>query len=299
MAPRSQPNWPRIVPWLARGLADARAAGTRRLLFVTYKPIVERLDESPEVAKLVAAWRANGRELELAHYGAVRGLNRWAAFDACLTIGDPWPSKPTAQDTADALGLGNFDTAYIAAARGELAQVHGRLRDVRRTTPAWHGHFGQLAPAGWGPNTVVITFPLGRPPAEQAPGVQERFRSYVARVGGVRAAARTLGVAAGTVGDWQSGRRAIPRRISDRLLAELPRDDGVFAEVPSEEKTTSIGSSANTPAVVTAPPTAPVESEPQPSQPPQVPSERTGQRLHACGLAKPEQPTETCDVEVA
>lgn len=313
LVPGGHPDWPRILPMLRRSLEDARVAGVRKLLVVTYQDLVSHLEENDEARALLEAWRRAGREIDLAHYGAVRELNRWQDYDGALTLGDAWRSKPSAIDEADALGLEDFGPAYVAAARGELAQAHGRLRDVRRSTPAWHAHIGQLAPDGWGPDTRIVMRPLGRRPVEHAVDPGPELRGLVEAVGGVRAAARILGVAGGTVGDWLSGRRPVPADMTSRLrlavveadgatvggapdvgensvpssrssqkqvIAKVPPGgNGAFAESPTNTFKASIGIFANTPSgtFAIAPANAGTASsrERHTSAPP-MPSARTG-----------------------
>jgi len=140
---------------------------------------------------------------EVAHYGAVRGLDRWKDFDGVATIGDP---RPNLDAVARELGGGGaeVETRYERAdahARSELEQAHGRLRTVHRTRPGRALHVGALLPLGW-PADVEFRKPTeGRMRRPATPGLVD----LIAEAGGQRAAARACGRSVSTVNAWARG----------------------------------------------------------------------------------------------
>jgi hypothetical protein len=134
-------------------------------------------------------------ELDLGHYGGVRGLDHWKDHSALVTLGDPWSQLGDARWEGEYLRLSDWESRYAEAARHELEQAHGRLRTVHRTTPARALHVGVVVPGGWDPATVERrTDAGGRPRFARRDDVRE----LVAREG-VSGAARTLGVDRNTV----------------------------------------------------------------------------------------------------
>lgn len=140
---------------------------------------------------------------EVAHYGAVRGLDRWKDFDAVATIGDP---RPNLDAVARELGGGGaeVEARYERAdahARSELEQAHGRLRTVHRTRPGKALHVGALLPLGW-PGDVEFRKPVeGRLRRPAVPGLAEMIEA----AGGQSAAARACGRARRAIQQWLSG----------------------------------------------------------------------------------------------
>jgi hypothetical protein len=102
--------------------------------------LVERL--RPVLARLPGT-------LELAHYGAIRGLDHWRDCDALVTLGDPIQNLGSVRHDAAFIGLPDPDARVHGLARAELEQAHGRLRTVHRSKPARMLHIGRVLPGGW------------------------------------------------------------------------------------------------------------------------------------------------------
>jgi hypothetical protein len=102
--------------------------------------LVERLQ--PILARLPGT-------LELAHYGDLRGLDRWKDADALVTLGDPVQNLGAVRHDAMFIGLPDPDERVHGLTRAELEQAHGRLRTVHRTKPARSLHIGRVLPGGW------------------------------------------------------------------------------------------------------------------------------------------------------
>lgn len=102
--------------------------------------LVERL--RPILARLPGT-------LELAHYGDLRGLDRWKDADALVTLGDPVQNLGAVRHDAAFIGLPDPDERVHGLTRAELEQAHGRLRTVHRTKPARSLHIGRVLPGGW------------------------------------------------------------------------------------------------------------------------------------------------------
>ena len=206
-----------LSAWLEAVLEHLTERRARRPVIVTYKPFEAELRAHP----LLRAWCEENprRKVRVAHYGALRGSNRFAKCDAIVTLGDPWLHGDDVVGRAERLGLD--EPAYrVALATAELGQAHGRSRSVRRARRLTHLHVGRLVPDGWGSGTTVE--PLGGPP-ERTRDVTEReeFGEIVALLGGNRKAATRLGCSASAVAGWRAGSRgrALPREALERARA--------------------------------------------------------------------------------
>ena len=108
-----------------------------RLLAVTWLPVVRAIlggHADPAVKADLADLAARGVTVEWAHYGAVRGVDRWRDVDAVLEVGTPWPDAGAIAQVCAAAGLVGADRDVgVNMARGELEQVCGRGRAPRRT----------------------------------------------------------------------------------------------------------------------------------------------------------------------
>ena len=224
------PTWDKVTPAVVEALDRARAADVKKLLLVTYKRIADVLDsfDSP-VADLVKQWEAEGRKLDVAHYGGLRGLNRWLDFDGLATIGDPWP--PIREYIERAAELGVAPDLYLRHhAAAELAQAHGRLRNPSRKTPAHHFHIGTVAPLGWTSSTcTVVTVPLGRPETAKTVATGD-LAKLVDTVGGVVKAAKIIGCTRQTLHRYLRGDRAAPTEVIEKLAGSADVTETPFIE---------------------------------------------------------------------
>jgi hypothetical protein len=195
-----------VMAALQAGIAELERAGVRSALVVTWLAVEEALRASPEAMELLA--QVGG---ELAHFGALRGLDRWKGASGCLTLGDPRPNLGDVAREIAILREGDVSERLDALAAAELEQAHGRLRLVHRTEPATLVHVGEVLPRGW-------CRPVERRPMQRRPGVPlEELRRAVAAVGGTSEAARLLEVEPAAVRRWQSGARAPPPDVLRRL----------------------------------------------------------------------------------
>jgi hypothetical protein len=204
--------------WLGAVLPRLTARRAKRPVFVVYKLLEAELRTHPAIV----AWCADDprREVRVAHYGALRGSNRFRRCDAVVTLCDPWLNGDDVTGRADWLGVD--EPGYrVALATAELGQAHGRSRSVRRARRLTHIHVGRLAPDGWAAGVVVE--PLGGPP-ERSLGTAERieFRALVGALGGNRAVAALLGCSSSAVAGWAGGSRGLPRDVLQRVRELLP-----------------------------------------------------------------------------
>jgi len=202
--------------WLGAALALLTERGVRRAVLVSYQALVPELRQHPAVL----AWLAERprRKLRFAHYGALRGSNRFQGTQAVVTLGDPWLNGQDVAGRAEWLDLPDEPTYRIELARAELGQAHGRSRSVRRRRRLTHVHVGRLVPEGWGAGVEVE--PLGGPPERsRGEAAREEFEALVGAVGGNRAAAAAIGCSRSAVSDWRRGRRPLPRHALERLRA--------------------------------------------------------------------------------
>jgi hypothetical protein len=184
--------------WLVRG---------RRPAGLLEQALVLARNAGPRVAvvtfQALESWvRERAPGVDVGHYGALRGLDRWKQHDALITLGDPLPNLDHVARTTDE------DTSERARALAcaELEQAHGRLRTVHRTTPCTQIHVGALVPDGWrAPVEEVDPTEGGRPVAP--PVDLGELEALVRAAGGIRAAARAVGVSHVAVLRWVRGER--------------------------------------------------------------------------------------------
>jgi DNA-binding transcriptional regulator YdaS (Cro superfamily) len=204
-----------LAQWLTAALKELTVRGSTRPVVIAYKALIPELREHPALV----AWCAEdpSRSVKFAHYGALRGSNRFRRRDATVTLADPWLNGDDVTGRAEWLAL-DEPSYRIALATAELGQAHGRLRSVRRRGPLTLVHVGRLAPDGW--SAGVDAKPLGGPP-ERSRGVADRieFAALVGTLGGNRAAAALLGCSSSAVANWRGGARGLPRQALARARA--------------------------------------------------------------------------------
>jgi hypothetical protein len=215
--------------WLAAVLNELTSRGAQRPVLIAYKALVPDLRAHPALA----AWCAEdpARTVKFAHYGALRGSNRFRRCDAVVTLGDPWLNGDDVAGRAEWLAL-DEPSYRIALATAELGQAHGRCRSVRRRASITLVHVGRLVPEGWSAGAHVA--PLGGPP-ERSRGAADRieFGALVVALGGNRVAALRLGYKPTALANWKSGRRGLPHEALARARALMT--DTVNPSVSSGE----------------------------------------------------------------
>lgn len=182
---------------------------------------------------------------EVAHYGAVRGLDRWKDFDGVATIGDP---RPNLDAVSRELGGGGaeVESRYDRAdahARSELEQAHGRLRTVHRTRPGFALHLGALLPGSWRDPIEYRRPTAGRMRRPVTPGLA----GLVEAAGGQRAASRAVGRSLSSVQRWLRGegrpeaadvealrRAGTERRLSEDVSGDPERSLGSLKGLPGQ-----------------------------------------------------------------
>ncbi len=199
-----------VRPLLARALD--RIPRDARTLVVTHKPVADAL-RGGELADLLAG-RVRVPD-DVAHFGAVKGIDRWRAHDACVTLGDPWPDIGLAREQARVLGL-DTERHLRHIARAELAQAHGRLRAPSRSTPATLVHVGVVAPLGWTAEQTAVELRASGRPRAHGPMSSVELLAWVRDQGSERAAARALGIHRRTLARYLGG-RALPAELAARI----------------------------------------------------------------------------------
>jgi hypothetical protein len=222
-----EPVWSRVRQLLSQALERVGEAEGQKLLVVSYKAVIEGLKRPTNpCADLLAEWVTDGGQIDFTHYHAQRGLNSWKEFDACVTIGDPWPDVESFGERAEELEVEHDEYLRRFAAR-ELAQTHGRLRAPSRKAPAFLLHLGTVAPSDWHDgNAEVETQQAGRPPATPTEAQVTEVKAAVERLGGLEAAAGLAKCAARSLRRYVSGRRAAPVEILERLRGAARSDGG-------------------------------------------------------------------------
>lgn len=205
------------VSRVARGVLADHPTGS--LLLCTYKAVADALRGS--LAPLLA-----GRDVVVCHFGAIRGKNEIegrpvAGFDNYVSIGDPW-SGGRDEVEADA-GQAEGADAWREHAEAELGQFHARARDVRRTQPATHSHYGAELPAEWhAAQGVRVVVAQARVVAvETKADAREALHEAVHYLGRDEVA-RRLGVGAETVKTWGRAARTPPAERLAELQALVP-----------------------------------------------------------------------------
>lgn len=158
------------------------------------------------------------------HYGALRGLDGMAEADNLVTLGDPWVNLGDVRNDCAFLGLDDWEARYEAICRGELEQAHGRLRTVHRQRPGRALHVGAIAPGGplWSSEHVRVVPVEQQLAASRAAMSAAEFAEAVKRKGGVRPAARWLGIDPGEVSRMARGQRAVSAKAAETVRAESP-----------------------------------------------------------------------------
>jgi hypothetical protein len=235
LAPRRTVDWTGVRALLARALDAVRVLDGRTLV-IAYKSIADGL-RAGKLADLL------GERTDVAHFGAVRGLDVYREHAACITLGDPIPEIGEEHERASVLGL-DGDSHIRAIARAELAQAHGRLRDPSRSTPATHVHVGMVAPLGWtsAMTSVVVRAPGGR--RNERTVSTATLRAFVERSGGQRAAARKLGIHLRSLQRYLAG-RALPRDLAGKISST---GSGVRSRAPRGDAGSRIKGSLRDPA---------------------------------------------------
>lgn len=229
-----------VLPALTRalGLVPRLVDGVPvRLCLVTYPGLEAALRLAMGLAPAPGAWRGSkarleaaaaalrplleGRDVEVGHYGALRGLDHWRERDAVVTLGDPWPAVDAVERelglVAGIVGDEARATRAAALAAAELEQAHGRLRAPYRTRPGLCVHVGRIVPAGWPADVRRL---------DVSPDVGEvslaDVQAAIDGCGGARAASRLLGVADRSVRRWASGEARPPPEIVAWVRSRAP-----------------------------------------------------------------------------
>lgn len=119
----------------------------KEALLITHKPVAEALRNEPE-RYLPMSWQRQleaGGILNIAHYGAIVGLDSFKHVDAVVTMGDAIPNLDVV--IAESRALGVREESYMRAkVQGEALQAQGRIRACRRTEPCFVLHAGLYKP---------------------------------------------------------------------------------------------------------------------------------------------------------
>lgn len=211
-----------------RALADPADGSVESLWKEAGQPRALLAEACASLGPIVRCWP--GR-IVVGHYGGVRGLDHMADVDSLMTLGDPWPNLGDVQSDAAFLGLEEVWEARLEAlCRAELEQAHGRLRAVHRAHPARALHVGNVLPggSGWSSDQVELRRLVGgRPKTESAMDLAE-LDLLVARLGGLRAAARAIGCDHAVLARLRRGDRPVSAAVARALRTSA----GIGAPLP-------------------------------------------------------------------
>jgi hypothetical protein len=197
-------------------------------------PRGEHDDRSTPTARLASSLRRWPGRIQIAHYGAVRGLDSMKDVDALITLGDPWPNLGEVQHEVESLCLSeSWERRAHAHCQVELEQAHGRVRAAHRSRPARVAHLGSVLPGGSG-WLHDVEFRHDR---KVRAGVDSRcdaseVEEAVRAIGGLRATARQVGCSHVTLHRYLRG-RAVPATIGARLRALAGATSAPSAVVPA------------------------------------------------------------------
>jgi hypothetical protein len=212
LAPNNTPSWSEIGSGIRALLKRAKQAGSKRVLLMTFKVIAEGL-KGPH-ANLLSGFPEGA--ITVAHYGSLEGRDGWKDRDAFVTYGDPW--VPSADRK---LVRGSWDDSRYMV-RSALAQAHGRARDPRRDSSAFHLHGGQVPPLGWtGENTRIERLEKGRRPTEPAMDLTEL--EALAKSLGAPGVAALAECAPSSIYRYLAG-RGVPERTAKKIREGLARE---------------------------------------------------------------------------
>jgi hypothetical protein len=184
-----------------------------------------------ELGPILRGWKGS---ILFGHYGGLRGLDAMADADSLVTLGDPWANIDQVRHECVYLGLEDWEARLEAMCRAELEQAHGRLRTVHRTRPGRALHVGAVVPGGAGWSEGVVTFRqarAGRPTKGDTVSTDD-LRDAIAALGGMRAAARVLGVAPSTISRAASGDRTLPNEANEAVRRVLDQAGQGVARIP-------------------------------------------------------------------
>ena len=153
--------WPAVDGAVMRALKLAEGYSPPRVLVCSFKKVADALRAD------LSRW---GGRIEVAHYGAVRGLNNYMEgrpqeCSVVLLLGAPrFNTLPTLME----LGLTGeaADQAWRQFAAGEMTQAEGRLRLPRRTKPCAVICEGDVAPSTW--HSEAVEWDLSEPPETES-----------------------------------------------------------------------------------------------------------------------------------
>lgn len=219
--------WRTFAPKLMHAIERAMRAGARAMLVVTHKIIADELRRYLLTQHLVPhngldfmikQWISAERTLDIGHFGAMRGLDRWRYTDSIITIGDPWPNLAdvgTEMRFVEVLE-GDQKQHIEDLVAVELGHAHGRGRAPRRARPLLALHYGQVAPAGWhSGNCSLSRLPRGRS-VVRGMG-QEEFEAALSSFDRTYDLADAIGRSPRQVRNYRSGHSAISPTIAERI----------------------------------------------------------------------------------
>ena len=196
---------------LAEGLRVVRSSPhyAGKLLVVTHKAVADRWRTDPPscVATLC-------EQIDIAHYGAVRGLNKWRGWST-LSVGDPW-LPPAVAEVRAAYAEVNTQSLWTHDVADRLGQSHGRGRPLR-DGPISQVHVGRVAPAGWTDAAGVIGYAGPRSGNITAQEVAD----LVKKAGSQTALADLSGVTRRTIGNIIGGQTRPSKSTAEKLRAVL------------------------------------------------------------------------------
>ena len=133
--------WGLVLAAIERARAETAPYENKRVLFVTFKSLADRIRT------------LNLPGMSVAHFGALRGKNDWmeGRAEECSVVYLLGAPRFAIMATLRRLGLvgESADQAWVAFAAAELAQAEGRLRLPRRTKPCTVCVEGDVAPSSW------------------------------------------------------------------------------------------------------------------------------------------------------
>lgn len=213
--PGGEVDQQRLEQMLTRMCHYADRTGAKSALLVTFKKIEEWITENRSALTLPPGF-------EMAHFGAVRGKNRWKDFELIYVFGTPRFNRlplleHLVKDSA------RVREEWERCASSELEQALARLRPVSRTTPCTMVCESEVVPRSW--YATMERFEIRLLPEDEVRG-QALTALLAWSASGVTqtALAEALKVDQSTVSRWLKRRTSIPReKVYLILSTELAR----------------------------------------------------------------------------
>jgi hypothetical protein len=159
-------------------------------------------------------------QVTVRHYYSSCENSNLDAVDCLVTLGDPWPNIENVRNEVAYLGdLEALQERAEALCGAELEAAHKMLGRTARAYPARALHLGNILPTGndWVRGVVEFRKMKEGRPRNEGTMTADEVAKKVEILGGVRRAAQIIGCSCSMLSRYQTGQRAIPAELGERL----------------------------------------------------------------------------------